>query len=195
MKYEMMVPPFEYNGFESLKKKEANKYFEWYIGQVEHRIEVLKNYIDNEGEKVVFDYSPESLISLWEWYENQIQIVDKSEEEMAEEFKRYPVWMHNEIARTKISLDTLKYGMDIAVYFAEVVIRNCNGKVKWGFFTSPKNRMSVNEPTLLGFKGDMDLNPRLIVINCTRRSSVEKNHARLFDMYNTWMTYTQNGNE
>ena len=27
-------------GFESLKKKEASEYFEWYVSQVEHRIEV-----------------------------------------------------------------------------------------------------------------------------------------------------------
>ena len=49
--------------------------------------------------------------------------------------------------------------------------------------------MSVNQPTLLGFKADMDLNPRLIVINCTRRSSKERNNNRLLDMYNTWMNY------
>ena len=51
--------------------------------------------------------------------------------------------------------------------------------------------MSVNEPTLLGFKSDMDLNPRLIVLNCTRRSGKERLNTRLFDMYNTWMSYIE----
>lgn len=189
MEYEMMIPPFEHIGFECLKKKEASEYFEWYVSQVKYRIEVLKNYVQNESENVIFDYTPDSLISLWTWYEKKIKIVDKTKEELDEQMSRYPSWMHNEIARTKISLETLKYGMDVAIYFAEVIIRNSNGKIQWGYFTSPKKRMSINEPTLLGFKEDMDLNPRLIVINCTRRSSVESNNNRLFDMYNTWMNY------
>lgn len=184
-----MIPPFQHGEFENLKKREADKYFEWYISQVEYRIGVLKNYIHNEDENIIFDYSPESLISLWSWYEKKIKIVEKTKEELEEEFRRYPAWMHDEIEHTKISLETLKYGMDIAIYFAEVIIKNCNGKIRWGYFTKPRKRMSVNEPTLLGFKYDMDLNPRLIVINCTRRSSMERKESRLFDMYHTWMTY------
>ncbi len=189
MEYELMIPPFEHKEFQSMKKKEAGEYFEWYVSQRERRIEILRKYVQNEDEDVIFDYTPDSLIALWTWYEKKIQIVKKNREELECQMSRYPSWMHNEIARTKISLDTLKYGMDIAIYFAEVIIRSCDGNVQWGYFTSPPKRMSVNEPTLLGFKEDMDLNPRLIVINCTRRSSVESNVNRLFDMYNTWMTY------
>lgn len=37
------------------------EHFEWYIGQIEHRIQVLKNYVLSEGGDTVFDYSPESL--------------------------------------------------------------------------------------------------------------------------------------
>lgn len=86
-------------------------------------------------------------------------------------------------------METLKYGMDIAIYFAEIIIKNSDGRIQWGYFTRPPKRMSVNQPTLLGFKAGMDLNPRLIVINCTRRSSKERNNNRLLDMYNTWMNY------
>lgn len=189
MKYEMMIPPFEHNGFKNLKKEEVRVYFEWYISQIEHRTKVLEKYIQSTDESMIFDYSPESLIPLWGWYEKKIIIVKKNIEELENEFSKYPLWMHDEILKTKISLETLKYGMDIAIYFAEVVIRNSNKKIFWSYFTSPKNRMSVNEPTLLGFKGNMDLNPRLIVINCTRRSSVEFKNTRLFDMYNTWIKY------
>ncbi len=191
MDYEMMAPPFEHIGFKDLNKKEAAKYFEWYISQISHRIDVLKRCVQNENEEVVFDFSKDSLIPLWTWYEKKIQIVNKTEEELEIQLNKYPSWMHNEIAKTKISLETLKFGMDVAIYFAEVIIKNSNGRIQWGFFSSPKKRMSVNEPTLLGFKGDMDLNPRLIVINCTRRSSVEGNNNRLLDMYNTWMAYIE----
>lgn len=80
--------------------------------------------------------------------------------------------------------------MDVAIYFAEVFIRN-NQTIQWGYFTMPKKRMSVNEPTLLGLKNGMDLNPRLIVINCTRHSSSGKKNTRLYDMYCTWMQYVE----
>lgn len=189
MEYEMMVPPFKHTGFENLKKKETHEYFKWYVSQIGHRIKVLEDYILNEGENIIFDYSPESLIPLWTWYEKKIIIVDKMADEFAEDLSKYPEWMHNEISKTKISLETLKFGMDIAIYFAEIIIKECNGKIQWGYFTKPKNRMSVNEPTLLGFEGNNDLNPRLIVINCTRRSSRESKNTRLYDVYNTWMEY------
>ena len=185
----MMIPPFEHDGFENLKKDEAKEYFEWYVNQVEYRIEVLKNCVLSESEGVMFDYTPDSLVALWSWYEKKIKIVNKTKEEIEQEMSRYPNWMHNEISNTKISVDTLKYGMDIAIYFAEVIIRNTDGRIHWGYFTSPKKRMSVNEPILLGFMGDMDLNPRLIVLNCTRRSSRENNNNRLLEMYNVWMNY------
>lgn len=186
----MMIPPFEYDGFQKLKKNEAKEYFEWYMNQVEHRIEVLKKHILGERKDIIFDYTPNSLVALWDWYEEKIEIVNKSKEELEQEMSRYPKWLHNEIAHTKISMETLKYGMDIAVYFAEVIIRNNDGKIRWGYFTEPKMRMSVNEPTLIGFENDMDMNPRLIVINCTRRSSRENNSNRLLEMYNVWMNYT-----
>ena len=79
---------------------------------------------------------------MWTWYEKKIQIVEKSTEELESQMSRYPDWMHNEIAQTKISLETLKYGMDVAIYFAEVAIRNSNGQIQWGYFTSPKKDVS-----------------------------------------------------
>ena len=116
-----------------------------------------------------FDNTPESLIPLWEWYEQKITMVDKTEEEYQKEREETPDYI--EVPKTKISMETWKIGMDLALYFADVMIRNNTGKVYWGYFTKPKNRMSVKRPVLLGFKADMDLDPRLIVVNCTSRSS------------------------
>lgn len=173
--------------FRNMTKKEAQEYFEWYTGQIGSHLETLKSQICREVQDMKFDYSPESLIPLWTWYEGKIEVVDKTKEKINEEKKNYPEWMHDYLGRTELSLDTLRYCLDVALYFAEVIIRNCNGKIYWGYFTKPKNRMSVNEPTLLGFKGKMDLEPRLVVLNCTRRSSRGLNPMRLFEMYQTWM--------
>lgn len=69
------------------------------------------------------------------------------------------------------------------------MIRNNTGKVYWGYFTKPKNRMSVKRPVLLGFKADKALDPRLIVVNCTGRSSEEFQKTRLYELYKTWLGF------
>ena len=191
MEYDMMTCPFEYDSFKNLRKKEAEKYFNWYVNQIEYRITALKEAVLQDRRKIALNYSLESLIPLWDWYETKIRLVNKSEDELKKEFAKYPKWLHSEILRTKISPETLSYGMDIAVYFAEVVIRESCGRIRWGYFTTPRNRMSVNEPVLLGFKGNMDMNPRLVIVNCTRRSSREANRDRLIDLYHTWMAYVE----
>ena len=188
MGYELMTPLYAFKEFDDMNKNDAKEYFEWYISQIKHRISVLKEYVHSENGDIIFDYSPESLIPLWDWYEQKIKLIKKSAEELKEEYKIYTSWVHDSLSHKKISMDTLIIGMDIAIYFAEVVVRSCHGKIQWGYFTKPKNRMSVNEPTLLGFKYEKDLNPRLIISNCTWYSSNKKNSARLFDMYQEWMS-------
>jgi len=191
MEYNIMTAPFEFSSFGNLSKTEAKEFFNWYVSQVEYRITVLEEFILQDGWQIALDYSLESLIPLWDWYETKIHLVNKSEDELQKEYAKYPKWLHSEISPMKISPETLHYGMDIAVYFAEVIIRSSCGKIKWGYFTAPRRRMSVNEPVLLGFKENMDLNPRLVVVNCTRRSSREAKRTRLFDMYHTWMAYAE----
>lgn len=92
-------------------------------------------------------------------------------------------------SKRELSIKTMAYVLDIAMYFAEVMIRNTDGKVQWGYFTKPKNRMSVNEPVLLGFKYGDDLNPRHIIKNCALRSGEERQPERIFNIYNVWMEY------
>lgn len=187
----MMISPIKQIEFKALSKKEAQEYFEWYINQIDCRIHILTDYVLSEGVDIDFDYSPESLIPLWEWYEKKIIIIKKTREELAYDYRKYPEWIHNDILKTKISPETLKFGMDIAIYFAEVMVKNNDGKIRWGYFTKPKSRVSVNEPTLLGYKNGMDLNPRLITTNCTRHSSEELNKMRLYDTYYIWLKYIE----
>lgn len=187
MKYELMIPPYVDEEFRDFSKKQAKEYFQWYLGQIEHRIEVLSKWLEYEGEEIELDYSPESLIPLWKWYEKHITLEYKTEEELERERAQYPEWMRDYISPTEISIETLKFAADIAIYFAETMIKNNQGKVYWGYYTKPKNRASVNEPVVLGFKADVELDPRLIVVNCTSRSSRESQPTRLYEMYHIWL--------
>lgn len=81
--------------------------------------------------------------------------------------------------------------MDIAIYFAEVMIRNNVPKVYWGYYMKPKNKVSVNMPVLLGFKGRMSLAPRAIVVISTKYSIEESNYNKLYEIYKTWLKYIE----
>jgi len=80
-------------------------------------------------------------------------------------------------------METLDIGMDIAIYFAEVIRKQYPEKIDWGYFTKPKNQMYVNQPVLLGFRADIPLCPTQIVKVCIWKSSENAKKTRLYDVY------------
>ena len=186
MEYEYMISPVKNYDFFEFTKEEAKIYFNWYMEEKGHRIEMLEEYVHNAGVDIDFDYSPESLIPLWRWYETIIVSEKKTEEEIEAEKRKMPEWLHSQISDEKISMNTLKFGMDIAIYFAEVMIRNSEGKLHWGYVTKPKNYINVNRPVVSGFKADLDLDPSRTVYILTLSSEEEKNEKRLYNSYYIW---------
>ena len=191
LKYEFMEYPDLLKDFDKMKKKEAEKYFNWYINEINNRILYLKTYMqkDIEGD-TIFDYTPESLIPLWEWFQTKIEFEEMTENEIHQELEDSPKKLKYLVFENtrKISINTLSIATDVANYFAEVFRKN-NPSIYWGFFTKPKNRISVNEPVLLGFIGNDDLNPRLIISNCIWKSEEQKNPNMLYDIYHVWLEY------
>lgn len=187
--YKLMIAPFEHDGFRNLSKKQAEEYFQWYISQSAARIDQLCDYIHKTGSLAFSrDYTPISFIDLWTWFETQICMVAKSDEEYQAELKKFPEWMHSSISKERLSVKTLALITDISFYFAETFIK-CNPLIKWGYFTKPKNEVSVNMPVLLGFKSNLKLDPRQIVWVCALKSSQQHNKNRLLDIYQTWVNY------
>lgn len=189
MNYEYMISPFEFFVFDEFTKQEAKEYFEWYVNQTDDRIDYLKNYILKEEDDITFDYSPESLIPIWSWYEKKIMLEEKDSEELEKERKETPTDLHEFIKTERLSYETIGICVDIAAYFAETIIKNNPEKLKWGYFTKPKNKMDVNRPVVLGFSNNNHLNPITVVYNCTWHSVELLNNKRLYDMYYTWMRH------
>ena len=187
----VMYPQLDQSAGVNFTKKEAEQYFQWYLGQREERIEYLKDMVQQERKDVLFDYTPESLIKIWEWYEGKIVIEPRPLEEIEKERARELEWMQEYVPEEQLSLKTWDIAMDIAIYFAEVMVRNNASKVYWGYFTKPKNKVSVNMPVLLGFKDGVELDPRAIVVNCTRHSAEESNYNRLYEVYEIWLKYNE----
>ena len=66
------------------------------------RIIQLDQFIKQETNKVILDYSIESLIPLWEWFENHIAFESRTQEEIEADVANRPQWMHDIVrANTK----------------------------------------------------------------------------------------------
>lgn len=175
--------------FDEFTPKMAKEYFDWYINDREHRLRILKEYLREIHKDITLDFSPESLIPLWGWYETQIVEEDKDPCELQSEKEQYPEWVRDHISDKKISMETLKYAWDISIYFAEVIVRNNKDKISWGYITKPKRNFYVNRPVLKGFAFNKLLEPRHIVYICTLKSAESKDSNRLYDLYYVWMEY------
>ena len=184
MQYNGMTPPFELISFEDMKKKQAEQYFVWYIDTIEQRIQNLEKYINLTGTRMVLDKTPNSLIELWDWFSNHIEVCTKDEQELMLELAMRPNWIKAHIMsdRRKLSLNTIMIAVDISAYFGEVFIKN-NPNIYWGYLSKPKKLHGVNRPRLLGFAGDMSVYPYGRVEMCIWKTIETVDNMHLFNMY------------
>ena len=184
MQYNGMTPPFDLIPFEDMKKKQAEQYFVWYIDTIEQRIQNLEKYINLTGTRMVLDKTPNSLIELWDWFSNHIEVCTKDEQELMLESAMRPDWIKAHIMsdRRKLSLNTIMIAVDISAYFGEVFIKN-NPNIYWGYLSKPKKLHGVNRPRLLGFAGDMSVYPYGRVEMCIWKTIETVDNMHLFNMY------------
>lgn len=188
MKYVAPEPPIEEGDFLTFTKKEAEIYFNWYVEHIGDRIRYLSKYVHFQCQSIELDFSINSLITIWNWYVKQIEVEKYTQDELEEIAKKYPKWICKEIMsdETKLSYKTLAICSDVAIYFAEVFRKHNKRDISWGFFTSPKTYDSVNEPVLLGFIGNQNLNPRRMVYHCTLHYIEGDKGFDLYEMYRVW---------
>jgi hypothetical protein len=192
MQYNGMTPPFELIPFEDMKKKQAEQYFVWYIDTIEQRIQNLEKYINLTGTHMVLDKTPNSLIELWDWFSNHIEVCTKDEQELMLELAMRPNWIKAHIMsdRRKLSLNTIMVAVDISAYFGEVFIKN-NPNIYWGYLSKPKKLHGVNRPRLLRFAGDMSVYVYGRVEVCIWKTIETVDNMHLFNMYQVCLKMIQ----
>ncbi|MGG1638769.1 hypothetical protein [Paenibacillus sp. NRS-1760] len=184
MKYPLLIPSVEVKDFREMKKKEAEFHFKWFMDQIPTQLEVLIRH-----SKLNLDYSQTSLITIWTWYLNQVEIVDKSVQELEDEYLRKSGWLQEFISPQKVSVESQAIAFDIAIYLGEVMRRH-HGSIEWGVVYKPKSFASVNRPLLIGFSEKIEMDVVLIVAN-KMRSIIkgERNTDTLFKIYQIWKEY------
>lgn len=120
-----MVTTFELVAFEDMNKKQVEEYFQWFMSERKNRLRQLEQYVNySNNHKMSFNKSSESLVPIWEWFERQIEWEEKSSEEIQDELRNTPQWLHQEIlSNTKReSVLTMALACDIAIYFSKTMI-------------------------------------------------------------------------
>lgn len=188
MEYKEIELPDYFNGYDNMSPKQAADFFDWYVSSIDDRLRLLNSMILSDCGKIL-DYSLDSLITIWDWYETKISYKNLTEAEYSLKKKDYPSWMQAYVSQQDLSRESIVYGLDVAIYFAQVMINSTGEKIQWGYYTKPKSRAYCNQPVLLGFSHNKPLNPRVVIINCALKSLEEKNPKRLLDMYDTWKKF------
>lgn len=197
--YTLMIAPIDFAGhkriaarqffdnyaFFELTARQAKEYFQWYMGEIPHRLTLLWNYIRQDYPEIKpFDYSPESLNLIWEWYEAKIQQVAMTTEEIESRVRIFPKYLESEIRKNtkKFTDETLSLALDISIYLGEVIVKNYP-HLRWSYRTRPKREISVYRPVIDGLNYNMTLEPSRSLFVLTIESVKEKNKGRLYTLY------------
>lgn len=79
----LLIPDELYiEDFENAKSDDAIKFSDWFFAQTKDRIEVLQNYINKSNDIFSLDYTDKSLIKLWTWFEDNLELVEKTDKEL-----------------------------------------------------------------------------------------------------------------
>ena len=177
---------FDNYTFFELTPKRAKEYFLWFKNEIPNRITMLWEYMKEERpESQPFDYSPESLIPLWDWYETKIKQIPQTRKEIEYNVSRYPKWMEENVRKItmKYTDETLSLALDISIYLGETIIKNYPN-LYWGHFVRPKNEFSAKRPVILGLKSKPKrFDSSRVVFVCMIKSSEKSDKNRLYDLY------------
>lgn len=189
MEYSLMTPPFKMKDFEKMSDKEAREHFEWYLSEISVRLDLLESAINSlkSLDRVKLDFSRESLLIVWDWYLENVQIVQKSEEAYQNELLNSNSMTKDFIKREEIPKGWLSVAMDISIYFSECLVKN-QEHLNWGIVTKPKSLACVNKPVIVGFKNDMKLDATNLLFVLTRKIlKGDKKRDALIKLYDNWL--------
>jgi hypothetical protein len=183
--YPGIEPPFGFKPFHEMTKQEAQRHFEWFVSQSHPRRELLMHAIKATGRNpVICNYSPESLVPLW----NSMSRFFESRPMSPEEKQQFNTGLPAAAKRLdkfddlrELTTATTCYAIDIGFYFAEVFLRKYP-HVQWVLWNQKGH--AFNRPALSGFK--LVLVPVHLVSSCIWSQLKAPKETWLFDAYKHW---------
>jgi hypothetical protein len=186
MAYEIIQPPFTLN-FKEMQKAELKNYYSWFMKIMPDRINFLESYIKEQlaYSSWCADFSPDSLLSLGEWFADNVETRNRNKAEIEDICSRstYPI----DIPDQELTNQTFSIAMDVGMYFGQVILKNLSG-TKWDQSLKSAKEADYGQPVILGFSA-VPLNPvRIVVSLAYGLVSGKQKGERLRGLYNTWAT-------
>lgn len=191
--YKSLVIPDEIyiDNFENETAEKAILFSNWYFSQTEMRINVLQEYIYETGYKFNLDYSYESLVNLWSWFEGNLKLIDKTEKEIEDEKSCTPKIYWKYICKQKITHAMVEIAIDISYYFINMLFKN-HSNLHPDCIVKPKWKKNLKKPIVSGFFMDISFYPVELILECSNRSVEKKNPLRLKMIYDKYSDLASN---
>lgn len=208
--YKPLIIPIN-KPFEKLSKKEANNYFEWFVAHIDERADYIREIIslDLDISIDVLDFSLPSLVYIWRWFLNVVEI-DKTPRSTLKairkelksngESKEFISDMLRENEQ-ELSIFSRYIIRDIAMYVGKMFVSNFP-VLRWDYHTDTAKDSFANIPQIFGFIDDAYSPPfeeqfdpihyvEMVASNIFDNTQTETD---LYDMYIRWMKWIPNKN-
>ena len=182
----LLIPDELYiEDFENAKADDAIKFSDWFFAQTKDRIEVLQNYINKSNDIFSLDYTDKSLIKLWTWFEDNLELVEKTDKELQNEKESTPQVYWKFIQNKRISPLMVEIAIDISYYFADMLLKN-HSDLHTDCIIKPKWKENLKKPVISGFFMDITIYPIELIMESAKRSVEKKNSCRLKMLYDKY---------
>jgi len=184
MPYAAIQPPFTLK-LREMPKKELHSYYQWFMESLPQRVNELAEAVRQTPgfECWQADCTPSSLDGLGEWFARQVEVRNRTQEEIQtiQNRQAFPI----DIPREELTNRTFSLAMDIGMYLSQVFLKN-HPFLKWEQPLGNKRFVDYGQPSLAGF-GPVTLNPVGIVITFTYGlNSKRRTGAGLREIYDIW---------
>jgi hypothetical protein len=189
MSYTTNHPPFTLK-LREMPKEELHRYFQWFMDVLPQRVNVLTKAVQQTPGFDTWqpDCTPASLDSLGQWLAGQVEVRNRSQEELQTIQNRqvFPL----DVPSEELTNQTFSLAMDVGMYLSRVLLRNYPS-LKWEQPLGDKKFIDYGQPVLVKFSS-APLNPvRMVVTFAYGLVSKKKTGEGLRNIYNIWSKMVQ----
>lgn len=128
--------------------RQARAYYQEFLQVKDKIVGALEEFYFTETGKSL-DYSGQSLLGLWEWYLDNVEVVAKTKAQLRTDIMNCYAFDVMKIT-TEIIQNPWEYiGRDISIYFGECLVRS-DSCLQWGTQTKAKTHRGYKEPAIYG---------------------------------------------
>ncbi len=185
------IPPFANKDIYSFSKEEAKEYYKWFTNVKNERLQILESEVQRMYPKWKLDYTRNSLITLYEWFEKKVMyrnINDEEKEEIKNQISQTPLFVGViEVPKITFTEETVSICFDIGIYFGDVFVKNQTG-IKWIQKINSTSYIDYAQPLISTKFSKIPINTRRVAENMAR-SILEKKEKRksFLELFDKWI--------